>query len=206
MQYRRAKTKGGTYFFTVNLAQRNQTYLIDHVDILRGVVKKVNNNHPFFIDAFVVLPDHLHAMWTLLPSDADFATRWGLIKAGFSRRIPSGERRSMSRIKKGERGIWQRRYWEHLIRGDGDYKRHMDYIHYNPVKHGHVNRPADWPNSSIHRYIKSGIMPYDWGGGASTNEECGFGERGRYTQNHTSPNMGWRSRKKGRRSCRKYLE
>ena len=105
MQYRRANIEGGTYFFTVNLAERDRTWLVDAVDELRMVVKNVKQRHPFHIDAFVVLPDHLHALWTLPANDSDFATRWMLIKAGFSRRIASGERRNEARVKKGERGI-----------------------------------------------------------------------------------------------------
>ena len=94
-----------------------------------------------------MLPDHLHAIWTLPPGDADFATQWMLIKSGFSRYITMNERRNASRISKGERGIWQRRYWEHLIRDERDFERHVDYIHYNPVKHGHVHRASEWPYS-----------------------------------------------------------
>jgi len=167
--------RGGTYFFTVNLAERHLRLLSDHVDILRSAVKAVKQRHPFHIDAFVVLPDHLHAIWTLPEHDADFATRWMLIKAGFSRYIIRDECRSASRISKGERGIWQRRYWEHLIRDDDDFERHIDYIHYNPVKHGYVNRAAEWSCSSIHRYIKAGIIASDWGGGSGG--EGGYGER-----------------------------
>lgn len=176
MKYRRAKIKGGTYFFTVNLAERNRALLVEYVHILRGVVAEVKQRHPFHIDAFVVLPDHLHAMWTLPHNDADYAMRWMLIKAGFSRRLTNGERRSASRISKGERGIWQRRYWEHLIRDRHDYNKHVDYIHYNPVKHGHAARAADWPNSSIHRYIAAGLIDRDWGG-VGESEESGYGER-----------------------------
>lgn len=112
MRYRRADAKGGTYFFTVNHAERQLRLLVDHVAVLRAAVKEVKRRHPFHIDAFVVLPDHLHAIWTLPEGDADFAMRWMLIKAGFSRHIAKGERRNASRIGKGERGIWQRRYWE----------------------------------------------------------------------------------------------
>ena len=150
MQYRRAKTAGGSYFFTVNLADRNRTLLIDHVDILRGVIRHVKAKHPFHIDAMVVLPDHLHSLWTLPVGDHDYPTRWMLIKAGFSRRMAATERRNLSRKTKGERGIWQRRYWEHQIRDENDFARHVDYIHYNPVKHGHVTDAIDWPYSSIH--------------------------------------------------------
>jgi putative transposase len=123
------------------------------------------------------LPDHVHAVWTLPRDDADFATRWMLIKAGFSRRLARTERIRASRAKKGERGIWQRRYWEHLIRDEYDYYKHVDYIHYNPVKHGYTKRPADWPHSSIHRYIEAGIIEPDWGGTVDTNEAAGYGER-----------------------------
>jgi putative transposase len=176
MQYRRADIKGGTYFFTVNLAERNRSLLVEHVDILRRVVKEVKQHHPFRIDAFVVLPDHLHAMWTLPQDDADYPTRWMLIKAGFSRRIATGEHRNASRTNKGERGIWQRRYWEHTIRDQQDYARHVDYIHYNPVKHGQVTRAADWPNSSIHRYIAAGMVARNWAGDKMGADKNSYGE------------------------------
>jgi len=177
MRYRRANVPGGTYFFTVNLADRSSTALVDYVAVLREAVRKVKQRHPFRIDAFVVLPDHLHAIWTLPEGDANFAKRWMLIKSGFSRRIPGGEYRAASRVSKGERGIWQRRYWEHLIRDEDDYQRHVDYIHYNPVKHGYVQHPADWAHSSIHRYIDEGTIRHDWGGEVCAADGAGFGER-----------------------------
>jgi putative transposase len=177
MQYRRSNLPGGTYFFTVNLAERKRRLLIEHVEILRRVTAEVKKRHPFHIDGFVVLPDHLHAMWTMPPGDADYPLRWMLVKAGFSRRLKINERRSASRIGKGERGIWQRRYWEHTIRDMDDYRRHLDYIHYNPVKHGYVARAADWPNSSIHRYIETGMIDPDWAGRKADFPERGFGER-----------------------------
>jgi putative transposase len=90
--------------------------------------------------------------------------------------VPATEQRSKSRVSKGERGIWQRRYWEHLIRDEDDYAHHVDYIHYNPVKHGYVERAADWPYSSIHRFIKRGVVSLDWGGDETVSEEVGFGE------------------------------
>ncbi len=111
MRYRRARLEGGTYFFTVNLAIRTATLLTDRIDDLRSVLREVKRRHPLHIDAVVVLPDHLHAAWTLPPDDADYPLRWALIKAGFSRRLPSGERCRLSRRRKGERGLWQRRYW-----------------------------------------------------------------------------------------------
>ncbi len=165
MHYRRATVDGGTFFFTVNLAHRQADTLVRHVDTLRRVYAQVRQRHPFTTIAIAVMPEHLHALWQLPPGDADYATRWALIKAGFSRQLPPGERISASRASKGERGIWQRRYWEHQIRDEADLQRHADYIHYNPVKHGHVQAAADWPYSSIHRYIRQGLLPPHWGGG-----------------------------------------
>lgn len=163
--YRRAHVAGASYFFTVNCAERyNNHLLVEHVDLLRQIFRKVKADHPFHIDAIVILPEHLHCIWTLPPEDADYKTRWALIKAGFSRQLPVGERRSESRIKRGERGIWQRRYWEHLIRDDLDYQRHVDYIHWNPVKHGWVTQVRDWPHSSFHAGVKQGLFPPDWAG------------------------------------------
>ena len=175
MQYRRANIKGATYFFTVNLAERNSTLLVDEFDKLRTIINKVKNNHPFILDAFVVLPDHLHAIWTLPIGDNDFSKRWMLIKAGFSRQLPKNERINKSRIKKGERGIWQRRYWEHLIRDENDYQNHVNYIHYNPVKHGYVERAIDWPYSTVHDYVEKGVVNPDWGC-LESSDEIGFGE------------------------------
>lgn len=138
MNYRRVRVLGGTYFFTVNLANRNSLLLVEQVDLLRQVIKNVKQKHPFEIDAMVVLPEHLHAIWRLPENDSDYSTRWMLIKAGFSRGIPKGELIRISRLKKRERGIWQRRYWEHVIRDELNWQRHVDYIHFNPVKHGWV--------------------------------------------------------------------
>lgn len=166
MRYRRARKAGGTYFFTVNLAERSRTLLVDRIDDLRNAVRRVKQDHPFDIVAWTVLPDHLHAIWSLPEGDADFATRWMLIKAGFSRSIPGGEWVSAARRRKGERGLWQRRYWEHLIVDEDDLERHVDYVHINPVKHGHAARASDWPYSSIHRYIRQGWLPADWADGA----------------------------------------
>ncbi|MGH8279773.1 MAG: REP-associated tyrosine transposase [Gammaproteobacteria bacterium] len=143
MDYRRTIIPGGTYFFTVNLADRSSRLLVERVDMLRGVVREVKRHHPFEIVAWVVLPDHMHTVWTLPPDTADFATCWALIKAGFSRHITRNERINASRTRKGERGIWQRRFWEHLIRDGGDLVRHVDYVHINPVKHGHAGPRGD---------------------------------------------------------------
>jgi putative transposase len=110
------------------------------------------------------LPDHLHAIRTLPPGDADFASRWRQIKSGFSRALPSAQLRSRSQVRRRETGFWQRRFWEHAIRDDRDFERHVDYIHFNPVKHGYVTRVCDWPYSSFHRYVNNGLLPADWGG------------------------------------------
>src|SRR5215475_5965889 len=174
--YRRNFIAGGSFFFTVNLAERRLSLLTSHIDELRSAIRETRKRHPFTIDAIVVLPDHLHAVWTLPEGDADFATRWRLIKSTFSRCIPCGERISASRAAKGERGIWQRRYWEHSIRDEADFERHVDYIHINPLKHGLVTRVRDWPHSSFHRYVQQGLLPVDWAGSVSDATER-YGER-----------------------------
>ena len=172
--YRRILIPGATYFFTVNLANRRKTFLIDHIDLLRDAIRYTRHRHPLDIDAMVVLPDHLHALWTLPPNDADFPLRWRLIKTWFSRHLPRDEHRRASRIDNGERGIWQRRYWEHLIRDEVDFARHVDYIHWNPVKHGHSVRVVDWPYSTFHRFVRDGVLAEDWGW---EGDEAGLGER-----------------------------
>lgn len=154
--YRRVFIPGGRYFFTVNLADRRSRLLTDHIGLLRYAFRETRSRHPFVVDAIVVLPDHLHTIWTLPEGDAGFPTRWRLIKSGFSRRLSSGEALSDSRRSKGERGIWQRRYWEHTLRDDDDFGRHVDDIHFNPVKHGYVESAADWPFSSHRRMMRLG--------------------------------------------------
>jgi putative transposase len=176
MRYRRAKTAGATYFFTVNLANRNADTLVKNIDVLRDVMTKVKTARPFAVVAMVVLPEHLHAIWRLPPGDSDYQTRWSLLKGGFSRRLPPGEHRGGTRAAKRERGIWQRRYWEHQIRDDVDLERHVEYVHFNPVKHGWVTRAVDWPHSTLHGYIERGMVNQNWGG-SMTNGESGFGER-----------------------------
>jgi len=163
-QYIRAFVPGGTFFFTVTLLERRRKLLTENIDNLREVFKAARRRRPFTIEAIVILPDHLHCIWTLPSGDADFSTRWQDIKARFAAQLSRGERLSARRLKKGERGIWQRRFWEHVIRDEADYERHADYIHYNPVKHGHVTRVADWPYSSFHRYVESGIYNLEWAG------------------------------------------
>ncbi len=173
--YRRARVPGATYFFTVNLDNRTSDLLIREIDLLRESVRATRARHPFHIDAWVVLPEHMHCLWTLPPGDADFALRWKVIKFAFAKRLPASEPRTANQRRRGERGIWQRRYWEHLIRDERDYQRHFDYIHYNPLKHGHVERLADWPYSSFHRAVAMGIYTRDWYVEPPPEDE-GFGE------------------------------
>ena len=160
--YRRAHVPGATYFFTVNLQDRRSDLLIREIDLLRETVRATRARHPFHIDAWVVLPDHMHCMWTLPPGDAGFALRWKVIKFAFAKRLPVTETRTDNQQRRGERGIWQRRYWEHLIRDERDYQQHFDYIHINPLKHGYVEQLADWPYSSFHRAVAMGVYPAGW--------------------------------------------
>jgi putative transposase len=144
MQYRRAKTPGATYFFTLVTYQRQKLFLQpESIALLRQAFHQVKQIHPFDIEAIVVLPDHLHCIWVLPPEDADFSMRWRLIKSQFSRCCPNPykQQRSASRINKGEQAIWQGRFWEHQIRDETDFAQHVDYIHYNPVKHRLVGTP-----------------------------------------------------------------
>ena len=160
--YRRNRVDGGSYFFTVNLRDRRSDLLVAEIDALRNAVRAARARHPFHIDAWVVLPDHMHCLWTLPPGDRDFPVRWQTIKALFSRSVPRAEDRRASLVRKREAGIWQRRYWEHTIRDDQDYAVHMDYIHFNPVKHGLAAHPADWPLSSFTKCVTLGMYPIDW--------------------------------------------
>tara|TARA_Y100000052_G_C2944709_1_gene83020 strand:- start:814 stop:1296 length:483 start_codon:yes stop_codon:yes gene_type:complete len=156
MNYRRLYVPGGTYAFTVCLEDRRSRLLVDQIDKLHRAIARVQSKHPFEIIAWCVLPNHLYAIWTLPENEHDYSTRWRLIKHGFTRSI-------------GQTGIWQNRFWEHLIRDEHDLASHMDYIHWNPVKHGYVTDPADWPHSSWHRYkndwgraaiLRRGYMPW----------------------------------------------
>ncbi len=173
--YRRAFVPGGCWFFTVNLLERRKTLLVDHIASLREAVATTREDHPFTIEAFVVLPDHLHAIWKLPSDDCDFSTRWRLIKSRFARALPKQERLSAVRAARNERGIWQRRFWEHLIRDEADYARHVEYCCINPLKHRLVKRVRDWSYSSFHRDVRAGAVPEDWAGDREASGE--FGER-----------------------------
>ncbi len=173
--YRRVRLPGATYFFTL-VTHKRRHLLIDDIarGCLRAAISKVRAAYPFEINAFCLLPDHLHTIWRLPEDDNDYSLRWRAIKGEFSRclRRQGGANPSIkpsaSRHIRGETAIWQRRFWEHLIRDEKDFKRHLDYIHFNPVKHGLVDSVIDWPWSSFHRYVREGVYPADWGGSPPT--------------------------------------
>ncbi len=151
--YRRIRVPGGIYFFTVNLLDRRKSLLIDHIDALRNAFRETQAARPFKIHTLAVMPEHLHCLWQLPEGDSNNASRWSQIKSGFCRQLPIDELRSITRLKQRERGIWQKRFWEHWITDEKDFYNHVDYIHYNPVKHGYVERAQDWPHSSYRHYI-----------------------------------------------------
>ena len=171
--YRRNRVPGGTYFFTVNLLDRRSSLLIDQIEALRSAVRRTRELMPFHIDGWVILPEHMHALWTLPDGDSDFPRRWQVIKMLFSRAIPANEPRAARHLERGERGIWQRRYWEHTIRSDQDYMNHLDYIHFNPVKHGLVEDVGDWRFSTFHRSVGMGLYPSEWGGSGDDGADRG---------------------------------
>jgi putative transposase len=182
--YRRAFIAGATWFFTVNLLDRRRRLPVEHVGALREAVRETRRRLPFEIDAMVVLPDHIHAVWTLPDGDCDFPCRWRLIKMRFSKSVAPGEALSTSRRIRGERGIWQRRYWEHLIRDERDYMHHINYCWLNPVKHGLVTNVEDWPHSSFHRDNCDNPQPGDFvsfekamAEYARSGRSCSYGER-----------------------------
>ncbi|GAA6206833.1 transposase [Cognatishimia sp. WU-CL00825] len=164
--YTRPKIPGASIFFTVNLADRSSTLLVDQIDALRDAVRTTKSERPFHSDAWVVLPNHMHMVWTLPAGDSDYSTRIGAIKARFTRglgrvgfyptNVPKKVgykptlQRTASKIRKGDAGIWQRRFWEHHIRNETEYRAYVDYCHINPVKHGLVERPEEWPYSTVH--------------------------------------------------------
>jgi len=179
--YRRANTPGGTYFFTVNTLGR-QRFLTD-VDVRRALregIALARRMKPFTINGWVLLPDHLHCIWTLPPHDADFSSRWSIIKRTVTQRCAARLNRlellTERRRLRHQSSLWQHRFWEHQIRDEGDFRRHVDYMHWNPVKHGYVTRVADWPYSTFHRLVREGLYPIDWGGHPSLDRTEGCGE------------------------------
>ena len=160
--YRRAKFEGGYYFFTVVTYRRRKLFTTEFArECLHLAVNETRLTRSFEIIAFCLLPEHLHCIWKLTEDDADYSRRWSSIKGQFSRAYLklSGQRGqvSSSRARKGEVCIWQRRFWEHQIRDENDLQRHVDYIHYNPVKHGLVQNVEEWPWSTYHKYVKEGF-------------------------------------------------
>lgn len=169
MQYRRSTAKGATFFFTVVTHERRKILCHElNIALLREAFRAVVERHPFTLDAFVLLPDHLHCIWSLPANDNDFSMRWRQIKSCFSRQCKSEFKgtRATARLQKNEQAIWQHRFWEHQIRDDGDYIRHVEYIHYNPVKHGLAKCPGQWPHSTFHRYVRQGLYHDNWGADA----------------------------------------
>jgi putative transposase len=175
VRYRRNFVPGGTFFFTVTLADRRSSVLVDHVGLLRTAFCETRDRKSFAVDAIVILPDHLHTILTLPSGDSGFSGRWKAIKAAFTRSIIATGA-SIPRDDRGEYFLWQRRFWEHTIRDDQDFERCASYLHFNPVKHRLVSRPGEWPFSSLHRYVRAGILPRDWGGDDPADNSS-FGER-----------------------------
>lgn len=166
MRYRRTAAAGATYFFTLVTHERQRLFDdATNIDKWRRAVTKVQRTRPFSVDAEVILPDHLHVLWSLPDHDSEYATRIRLVKTAFTKSLDLSHRgsRSVSRKAKGEREVWQRRYREHLIRNDRDYLAHLDYIHYNPVKHGYVRRAFDWPHSTLGAWMERGVYEPAWG-------------------------------------------
>jgi len=152
---------GGTFFFTVTLKNRRSSLLVNYISYLKTAVQVVKKRHPFQLNAYVILPDHCHMIWTLPFGDSDYSTRMKQIKASFSKQVVrSGV--TVNKTKHNEYQLWQRRFWEHTIRDDNDLEQHINYIHYNPMKHGYVERLKDWPYSSFHHFVQTGRLPEDW--------------------------------------------
>jgi len=177
-RYRRDRTFGATYFFTVNTHRRQPLLTTDpFYQALKSSIKEVKTKYPFKIEAFVLLPDHLHCIWKMPENDADYNMRWSLIKRKVSQRCREylHDQKSDSMKKRQEIGLWQRRFWEHRIRDDEDFETHVNYIHYNPVKHGYVKYVIDWPYSSFHMFVKQGVLSCDWASSVEFNGDV-FGE------------------------------
>ncbi|MYG39881.1 MAG: transposase [Nitrospira sp. SB0677_bin_15] len=172
MQYRRTFVPGGTYFFTVVTAARRKLFYDEGtVQLVRQAFSHVNTRRPFTVNAMVVLPDHLHCIWTLPTDDDDYPTRWRLIKTWVTKHYLPCLHHDSRGLGRREPTVWQARYWEHLIRDEEDYRQHVEYIHYNPVKHGQIPRPRDWPHSSFRQYVQERLYPREWGDTAPLLDE-----------------------------------
>lgn len=175
VNYRRNFIPGGTYFFTLTLKSRRKQLLTEHIDLLKQALRSVKQRYPLRIEAIVVLPEHLHTIWTLPDNDTNYPRRIRDLKSHFCQ--------GLNRIgvafpcnPKGDYNIWQARYWEHTICDEYDLRAHIDYIHYNPVKHGYVAKVSEWPYSSFHQYVREGVLEEDWGGKILNNISGKFGE------------------------------
>lgn len=165
--YKRLDAPGASIFFTVVTHLRRPILTTPAaLDGLRAAFRTEMQHHPFAIDAIVILPDHLHTIWTLPPGDSRFSVRWTKIKGDFTEAFLAGGGvegpRSASRMKRGERGVWQRRFWDHVVRNEHEYAEFTDYIHWNPVKHEHAGCPHEWPHSSFHKWVRQGRYRADW--------------------------------------------
>jgi putative transposase len=160
--YRRSHLTGGTFAFTVNLENRRSELLTRQIQSFRTCVKVLRQTRPFQIDAWVILPDHMHCLWTLPTDDTDYSGRWRDIKTRFSKSLPNVEAQTAEQTVRFGRNIWQKRFWEHTIRDERDYRNHMDYIHFNPIKHGYVTQPADWPFSTFKHCVALGLYDPSW--------------------------------------------
>lgn len=175
VNYRRNYIKGGSYFFTITLRDRHLDYLVKHIDLLQNAMRKVKQEEPYEIKAMVVLPEHLHMIWQLPDEDYNYSQRIRKMKGYFT----SSLKNNGILLKKDQRGeylLWQRRFWEHTIKDEKDFENHIHYIHYNPVKHGLVNRVCGWPYSSFHQYVKKGLLELHWGGGDNSSVSENYGE------------------------------
>lgn len=168
--WRRAYVPGGTFFFTLVTDQRRPIFASKSTRTLLGkIIRECQSTHPIDIRAIVLLPEHLHTIWCLPEGDTNYSGRWQWIKTQFTQRwLKSGGTEvsiAQGRKNDGRRGVWQPKFWEHTIQDEDDFERHFDYIHWNPVKHGHVRCPEDWPGSSFHRWVRAGVYPEHWGCG-----------------------------------------
>ncbi len=176
--YRRNKQSGATYFFTLCLQDRKSHLLIDYINALRIAYRKIQDKKPFTTEAMVILPDHIHALWTMPIDDDDYANRIRLFKSYFTRQLPQELKQTdnKNRQKHNQTSIWQLRYWEHTIRDEDDFNNHIDYIHYNPVKHRYVKNVKDWEYSTFHQCVKKGLYDDNWGSDVDANYILNLGE------------------------------
>jgi len=168
--YRRNRAPGGTYFFTLNLANRRSDLLVREIETLRAAIRDVRHSTPFHIDARVILPDHMHCIWTLPEDDTDYSGRWRAIKIRFTKALRNV-------LNRDGHGIWQKRFWGHTIRDDRDYRAHMDYVHFNPVKHGLATHPAAWQYSTFKKCVALGLYDPEWASPDNNNIPSATGER-----------------------------